>query len=174
MKGRIAVLSLLLAIAARPCQADEFQELLSGLNPSDLRSSIGSLETFVAKHPGHAQARFQLAKSYMSFNQNSLAEDQLRACMEIAAVGSDLHNNCISALKEISQSKSGKIVSSTEKRQGVAPGASAIYQESGRLSSSKSTVQQYGTLKNSALNALPKPDQKKASGKDKSLEPKAN
>ena len=137
------------------CSAGDFQELMQALPAGNLRASASSLEEYVKQHPKHAESRFQLAKTYLGLNQNPLAEDQLRSCMELATPGSDMHNNCILLLKQMSQSKFGA--------QGSPPSDQQINTSTSTKSSNVSApgtasrsgagfVQQFGTLQHTTIS----------------------
>ncbi|MBX9689271.1 MAG: hypothetical protein K2X27_21355 [Candidatus Obscuribacterales bacterium] len=127
-----------------PVSADEFQELLGALEGMNPRSSLSSLEDFVVKHPQHAQARFQLAKSYSGLRLSAQAEEQFRACMELVPAGSEIHNNCIGALRELSQGAKAQSNS-----HGPSAAASVLPIVNPQTSSlSQNSVKQYAVLKN--------------------------
>jgi len=150
---RLIVLSIAVLSLALPQQvmAQDYQSMLSGLSSMSPATALSTLEEWVAKHPNHAMARFQLARSYIGAKQFGQAEDQLRTCMELSQVGSDLHNNCISALREISESKYAGNYSATKDTAASSQIKAAPSTLSGALSpvstGASSSVKQYGSLR---------------------------
>ncbi len=104
---KLAVVMSQMALLCSPCYADELQDMLSSLASSDFKDAVSAGESYVKRHPNSAEGRFYLAKSYLGVKQGAMAEEQLRACMELAPVGSEMQNNCIAALREISQGRVG-------------------------------------------------------------------
>jgi hypothetical protein len=113
------------------------------MNLADAAASKTSLEELVSKNPKNADARFQLALQYLKANMISQAEEQLRTCMELAPVGSELHTNCIQALRQISESK----ISSDKKGSASNELKVPVGNQASGTTSHSSGTQTYGTLK---------------------------
>ena len=117
---QLLFLSLCVAVPTN-AQSQEFQEVLAAVK-SNLAGALGNLEGFVASHPKDAIARFELAKAYMNNKNGEAAEEQLRVCMELAPVGTELHNNCIESLRQISEGRVGNLKNTVPSNQrSIAP-----------------------------------------------------
>lgn len=153
MKSISAGICIILSIFLFPpdSNADEFSELMNGLGNLSSISSLSSLEEFISKHPKHAIARYQLARAYLSARLPTQAEDQLRACMELTTAGSELHNNCIAGLKEISESKYAQAGAPASLRP-PAPSSASSGGDVFSSSSMKGGIRNFGNLKTPKLN----------------------
>lgn len=151
-KTVICVLGLLVfQLGCLPvCHANELKEILDQVGALPLPEFTGSLESFVEKHPTNAMARFELAKSYLKMKQGEAAEEQLRTCMTLVPVGSDLHNSCISQLKEMSLDKMNRLpngVSGSERSVAPMTGVTSSFSPSAGTKSHGTTTWSAPTVK---------------------------
>lgn len=143
-----------------PGIAGELQDILSsGLNMIETRTS---LEDYVSKHPKNADARYQLALSYLRSKMEAQAEEQLRTCMEFCPAGSELHMNCINSLRQISETKFNG------KQKGTASNEIPSNRANGANHIVKSSTQTFGVLRKDApkqsANPLVQLNQMKSQG----------
>ncbi|MBX9720263.1 MAG: hypothetical protein K2X81_02615 [Candidatus Obscuribacterales bacterium] len=123
---KLAIVMSQMAILCLPCSADELQDMLSSLASSDFKDAVSAGESYVKRHPNSAEGRYYLAKSYLGVKQGAMAEEQLRACMELAPVGSEMQNNCIAALREISQGRVGGATNAAPQQSGQSATSSTM------------------------------------------------
>lgn len=111
-----------------------------------------SLEEYVSNNPKNPEARYQLALQYIKSKLDSQAEEQLRTCMELSPVGTELHTNCIQTLRQISESRlTGK--NSGAATNGIKAVSSVTANSASQVSSGGTKT--YGALKKSAAGVAP-------------------